>query len=249
MIEGGDTRSTPPGPVAMDADHITRTTRRPLETAGHLQRWLARTLGPGSNPVVSEVSSPESNGMSSETLLLTVRWNEERQPTERRLVVRIEPPSTAYPLFPTYDLGMQFRVLRLVAERTSVPVPEALWYEADPSVLGGAFFVMAQVDGQVPPDVLPYTFEGNWVYDADPADRRRLQRSAISAMAGIHTITPAGSISTSFDRPRRPEGAEGTSLHRWSPSGRSTATGWSGTLRRPSSPSASPGWRRTSQRQ
>ncbi len=155
MTEGTDAASTPPGPVSMDADRITRTTRRPHETAEHLQRWLAHTLGPGREPVITELSSPESNGMSSETLLFTARWHDDGEPTERRLVARIEPPSTAYPLFPTYDLGMQFRVLRLVGEHTAVPVPETLWYEDDPAVLGGPFFVMAQVDGLVPPMSCP----------------------------------------------------------------------------------------------
>jgi aminoglycoside phosphotransferase (APT) family kinase protein len=140
--------------------------------------------------VLTALSTPESTGMSSETVLFTARWAEDGTPTERRLVARIEPPPTAYPLFPTYDLDMQFRVLRLVAEHSSVPVPETLWYEDDPAVLGGPFFVMARVDGEVPPDVLPYTFDGSWLSDADPSDRRRLQRSAVAAMAGIHSITP-----------------------------------------------------------
>ena len=34
---------------------------------------------------------------------------------ERRLVARVEPPATDYPVFTTYDLDMQFRVMRLVA--------------------------------------------------------------------------------------------------------------------------------------
>ncbi len=176
--------------VSLDADRITRTDRQLGETAGRLQRWLARTLGPGRSPVITGLTRPESNGMSSETVLFTARWSEVGAPVERRLVARIEPPSTAYPLFPHYDLDMQFRVMRLVGEHTSVPVPETLWYEGDPDVLGGPFFVMAQVDGAVPPDVLPYTFEDNWVFDADLADRRRLQRSVITAVAGIHSITP-----------------------------------------------------------
>ncbi len=109
----------------------------------------------------------------------------------RRLVARVEPPATDYPVFTTYDLDMQFRVMRLVADATDVPVPETHWYEPDPSVLGGAFFVMDRVDGQVPPDVLPYTFGDNWVFDGTEAARRTIQESAVRAMAGIHSITPA----------------------------------------------------------
>jgi aminoglycoside phosphotransferase (APT) family kinase protein len=169
----------------------TTSTRDPGEMAGRLQEWLARTLGPGSAPSVTEVTSPEGNGMSSETLLFTLGWHEDGQALERRLVARIEPPATAYPVFTTYDLDMQYRVMRLVAEHTSVPVPETLWFEPDPSVLGGPFFVMARVDGLVPRDVMPYTFGDNWVADASPDDRRRLQESAVTTMAGIHSITPA----------------------------------------------------------
>ena len=192
--EGTETAAVPQegarGTVSLDADHITRTTRRLDETADRLRHWLARTLGPTCSPVVTDLSSPASNGMSSETVLFTARWDEDGIPVERRLVARIEPPSTAYPVFTSYDLEMQYRILTVVGEQTSVPVPEILWYEGDPAVLGGPFFVMARVDGLVPPDVLPYTFPDNWVFDADPAERRRLQHSVIEAVAGIHSIRP-----------------------------------------------------------
>jgi aminoglycoside phosphotransferase (APT) family kinase protein len=213
------------GTVALQAEHITRTTRRPDETAERLQAWLTRTLGSGRKPVLTELSTPESTGMSSETVLFTATWDENGAPVRRRLVARIAPPSTAHPLFPTYDLAMQFRVMRLVREHTSVPVPETLWYEDDPSVLGGPFFVMAQVDGTVPPDVLPYTFDGSWVSDASPADRQRLQRSVVTAMAGIHSLTP-DRVDLGFLPPADGPGPAGTAdgprtsalgrlLHRW----------------------------------
>jgi len=177
-------------PVEMDSDHITTSTRDPAELAERLRRWLGDRLGAGSPATISEVSSPESNGMSSETLLFNAVWDEGGQPVAHRLVARIEPPATDYPVFTTYDLGMQYRVMRLVREQTRVPVPETFWYEPDPGVLGGSFFVMARVDGLVPPDVLPYTFGDNWVFDASDADRRTLQESAVRAMAGIHSLTP-----------------------------------------------------------
>ncbi len=174
-----------------EPEHVTISTRDPKQTGERLQQWLADQLGPGSDPSVSEVSSPESNGMSSETLLFTGRWLEDGAPVRRRLVARIEPPDTDYPVFTTYDLGMQYKVMRLVGENTGVPIPHTYWYEPDPSVLGGRFFVMAGVDGLVPPDVLPYTFGDNWVFDGTDQDRRTIQESAIEAMAGIHALTPA----------------------------------------------------------
>jgi aminoglycoside phosphotransferase (APT) family kinase protein len=128
--------------------------------------------------------------MSSETVLFTARWEEGGDLADHHLVARIEPPTTAWPVFPAYDLDMQFRVMQLVRERTDVPVPEPLWYEADPGPLGGAFFVMARVDGLVPRDVMPYTFGDNWVFDASESERQRMQDSALRALAGIHTLTP-----------------------------------------------------------
>jgi aminoglycoside phosphotransferase (APT) family kinase protein len=177
-------------PVEMTADHITRSTRDPRETADRFLRWLAGVLPSDSNPVIMEVVSPESTGMSSETHLISTSWTDRGVSEVHRLAVRIEPPSDARPVFTTYDLGRQFRVMALVRDHTTVPVPDTYWYEPDPEVLGGTFFVMNRVDGLVPPDVLPYTFGGNWVSDASAAERRALQGSVIRSMAGIHSLTP-----------------------------------------------------------
>ena len=177
--------------VAMEAEHITTSTRDPGAMRDQFERWLQATLPEGSNARVIELTSPESNGMSSETLLVDAAWTEGGAEVTRRLVARVEPPATDYPVFTTYDLDMQFRVMRLVSAHTDVPIPETHWYEPDTSVLGGAFFVMDRIDGIVPPDVLPYTFGDNWVFDGTEATRRSIQESAIRAMAGIHSITPA----------------------------------------------------------
>ena len=188
---GSDASSArPDGTVAMDADRITTSTRDPGRMREQFQVWLRATLPEGDDAEVVELTSPESNGMSSETLLVTARWTEDGHTVERELVARVEPPATDYPVFTTYDLDMQFRVMRLVATHTDVPIPETHWYEPDPAVLGGSFFVMDRVDGLVPPDVLPYTFGDNWVFDGSEQARRTIQDSAVRAMAGIHSVTP-----------------------------------------------------------
>ncbi len=187
---GSETESSTVSTSSMDADHITTSTRDPAEIAARLRQWLAETLPPHSDPEITDVKSPESNGMSSETLLFNARWNEDGTAVDHQLVARIEPPSTDYPVFTTYDMDMQFRVMRLVQENTPVPVPQTHWYEPDRAVLGGSFFVMDRIEGIVPPDVLPYTFGDNWVFDGSDADRHTIQESAIRATAGIHSITP-----------------------------------------------------------
>jgi aminoglycoside phosphotransferase (APT) family kinase protein len=204
-----------PKPLA-EVDHVTTSTRDPHETAARLRGWLARRIGSATPPTISEVSCPESNGMSSETLLFTAVWEEDGAAVPHRLVARIEPPVTDYPVFTTYDMGMQYRVMRLVRDHTEVPVPETFWYEPDRDVLGGSFFVMAQVDGVVPPDVMPYTFGDNWVFDASEADRRTIQESAVTAMAGIHALTPDAYDLSFLEHVQQP-GANSLerSLHHW----------------------------------
>jgi aminoglycoside phosphotransferase (APT) family kinase protein len=201
--------------VDTKVEHVTTSTRDPQELATRLRQWLADRLGSGADPVISDVTSPESNGMSSETLLFTAVWDEDGRPVAHRLVARIEPPATDYPVFTTYDMGMQFKVMRLVHEQTSVPVPETFWYEPDPAVLGGPFFVMARVDGLVPPDVLPYTFGDNWVFDGSEADRQTIQESAIRAMAGIHTVTLKGNDLSFLEHPTPGANSLERSLNHW----------------------------------
>lgn len=169
---------------------ITTSTRNTIDLGARLQAWLGGVLGDAAEPVVSEVSSPEANGMSSETILFTVNSTEGGAPVERRCVARLEPELDKVPVFPGYDLRMQFEVMRLVGENTAAPVPPTLWLEPDPSVVGAPFLVMGRVDGRVPPDVMPYTFGDCWVTDATNEERAALQRSALCAMAAIHSITP-----------------------------------------------------------
>jgi aminoglycoside phosphotransferase (APT) family kinase protein len=156
-----------------------------------LESWLAARTG-GSTVRVSDLEVPQSNGMSSETLLFDAGWTA-ADGTEcfHRCVARLAPAADAMPIFPSYAMEDQFAVMRLVGERTAVPVPKTLWYEGDPAVLGTPFFVMERVEGLVPPDIMPYTFGDNWLAQADEADRRRLQSSTIAVLAAVHGMPAA----------------------------------------------------------
>jgi aminoglycoside phosphotransferase (APT) family kinase protein len=191
------------GAAELASDHITTSTRDPEELGRRIEGWLAGVLPPGADPSVAGVVTPEGNGMSSETILFEAAWTIDGERIERRCVARIEPEMDKIPVFPDYDLAMQFDVMSLVAEATSVPVPETLWFEGDRSIIGAPFFVMGRVDGEVPRDVLPYTFGDNWVDSATPDQRARLQDSAVRALAGVHQIAPDTHdlASLQFDRP------------------------------------------------
>ncbi|GAA1970538.1 phosphotransferase family protein [Catenulispora subtropica] len=153
---------------------------------------------------ISDVAIPPSNGMSSETLLFDARWPTAGGAEDphggvevHRCVARLAPAADAMPIFPEYRMRDQFTIMALIGARTAVPVPRTLWYESDPAVLGTEFFVMARVEGEVPPDILPYTFGDNWLARASDADRLRLQESTIATLARIHAL-PATAEEVAF---------------------------------------------------
>ncbi len=55
-------------------------------------------------------------------------------------------------------------------------------------MLGTPFFLMDYVEGQVPPDVMPYTFGDNWFADAPAERQRELQDSTVEVLAKLHSI-------------------------------------------------------------
>ncbi|RJL31418.1 phosphotransferase family protein [Bailinhaonella thermotolerans] len=163
-----------------------RTSTRDLSVLrGQVEDWLRGRLPGASGVTVSEPEQPGGNGMSSETLMFTASWTEAGTPRTVECVARLAPAEEAVPVFPAYDLGRQFRLMRLARERAGVPAPRALWFETDPRHLGTPFFVMERERGLVPPDVLPYTFEG-WLLDASPAERALLQRESVAILARLH---------------------------------------------------------------
>ncbi|WP_405994614.1 phosphotransferase family protein [Streptomyces sp. NBC_00986] len=164
------------------------TTRDPEELAQRLTAWLDARL-PGAKAV--DIRVPASNGMSSETLLFDI---EHPEPPIRACALRLAADPAAYTVFPVYDMPRQFRTMRLVADRTDLPVPKVRWLEEDPGPLGAPFFVMERVEGRVPPDVMPYTYEGNWLHAATDAERAHLEAASVGLIARLHDQVPLGEV-------------------------------------------------------
>lgn len=160
------------------------TTRDPEELAHRLTVWLAARL-PGAKAV--DVTVPASNGLSSETLLFDI---EHPEPPLRACALRLAADPSAYTVFPVYDMVRQYRTMRTVARCTDLPVPEVRWLEEGPGPLGAPFFVMERVAGRVPPDVMPYTYEGNWLHAAGDAEREHLEAATIGLLARLHDQVP-----------------------------------------------------------
>jgi aminoglycoside phosphotransferase (APT) family kinase protein len=174
-----------------DASEVHRSSRDLEVVRARLESWLVGRLQPGAGPKVPELGRTSTTGMSSETLLFEATWNDQGTPRVERLVARVAPDPADVPVFPNYYMDRQFEAIRLVGEISPVPVPRVRWYEPDPAVIGTPFFIMERVDGEVPPDVMPYAFGGNWLYDAAAADQRRLQDATVDVLAQLHAIDRA----------------------------------------------------------
>ncbi|AKS35251.1 phosphotransferase family protein [Mycolicibacterium goodii] len=178
-------------PAVEDVGRLQHSSRDVSTVPVALAEWLSTVLPPGAQPHVTVEDGVDANGMSSETLLLTAEWTADGARTQQRLVARVAPAPTDVPVFASYRLDHQYELMRQIAELTDVPVPRVRWLEPTGSVLGTPLFLMDRVDGSVPPDVMPYTFGGNWFFDAPAENRRRLQDSTVEVLAKLHSIPDA----------------------------------------------------------
>ena len=176
---------------------LTRSSRDTDAMAAKLATWLGGQLGEGADVEIALSGASDSNGMSSETILADISWTEVGpegpQRTSHGFVMRMAPAAQDVPVFQSYRLDHQYEAIRLVGELSDVPVPMPRWLEPTGEVLGQPFFFMDRIEGIVPPDVMPYTFGDNWFFDAQDADKRRLQDATVKVLADLHSIPDARS--------------------------------------------------------
>ncbi len=175
-------------PAVEDVGRLQHSSRDVSTLPGVMAQWLSTVMPGGTKPQVTVESGVDSNGMSSETIILTGRWEADGQQHEEKWVARVAPTDQDVPVFSSYRMDHQFDVIRLVAEKTDVPVPRVRWLEPTGSVLGTQFFLMDYVSGVVPPDVMPYTFGDNWFFDASAESQRELQDNTVDVLAKLHSI-------------------------------------------------------------
>ncbi|WP_182377520.1 phosphotransferase family protein [Nocardioides sp. WS12] len=178
---------------------LQRSSRDQSAVHDQLEAWLATVLPAGSDPTVSLLAGVDSNGMSSETVLLDVTVTENGERVTGAYVARVAPAPEDLPVFEEYRLGDQYDAMRLAAELTDVPVPAVSWLEPTGEVLGTPFFLMERIEGIVPPDVLPYTFGDNWFHDATPEQQRHLQDTSVEVLAKLHAIPDAATTFAFLD--------------------------------------------------
>jgi aminoglycoside phosphotransferase (APT) family kinase protein len=188
---------------------MTVSERSVPELTAALQHWLAGRLGAPGGLTVSRVGLPDNGGLSSTSVLFEASWAGGERPGRGRYVARMAPEPSAMPVFPRYDLPLQFDVISRVAACCDVPLPALRWNEPDGGPLGTPFFVMDQVDGRIPLDNPPYVFTG-WLLEAAPQERGRLQRASVAILAKLHAIPEPAAR---FPALRPPPGTDALRCH------------------------------------
>ena len=122
-----------------------------------------------------------AGGWSHEIYVFYANWDEDGRARRQGFCLRKDPGTGL--LRELSNLREQFRVIKAL-EATPVPTPKTYWYEEDPSLLGGPFFVMEKVEGEVPN---PWSRVGKQFY-ADAAKRGKLPRSFAEALASLHNL-------------------------------------------------------------
>lgn len=175
---------------AVDAE-AKRSSHTPEEIGARFVRWLAHRLGPEAEPELRSASGTGGSGLSSETVVVDVGWCQGDVVRPTRLVLRLAPDAHDVPVFPSYHLDRQYRLLTDLAEQSNIPVPSVRFFEDDPTWLGSPFFAMDHVEGRVPPDMPPYVFPDSWVFQASPDERRALEEHVVDLLVDLHQIEGA----------------------------------------------------------
>lgn len=173
--------------------------------AAKLAYWLSSKMPEAQQITITDLHVPGAGGLSNETVLFTVHWQQDGAAVTRGMVARVQPNGPG--VFRDYDLRKEWAVIKALGKHTKVPVPEAYFYEEDPSILGSPFLVMERIDGRIPADDPPFTAAG-WVLDLTPEQRRRMWHNGIDTMAAIHGVDWRGAGLGFLDAPENHSGLD-----------------------------------------
>lgn len=153
---------------------------RDLDAAARaLCPWLARRLG-AAYVRLDNLSYPLGAGVSNETIL----FDAHAAGHSYALVLRVA-PAPEHQMFFEPRFKLQYDMLLALRRLGTVRVPEALWYEDDPTLLGQPFYVMRRMSGRVPVSMPVYN-ETGWLTEASPTQRRTLWEGAVRQLAAVH---------------------------------------------------------------
>ena len=154
-------------------------------TRHKLEAWLSGHHGHA--VTIPELNIPESTGMSNVTLLFDIEWEQAGELIREACVGRLQ-PEIARPVFPAYDLSLQYEVMESLGQHSDIPVPELRGLETDPSILGVQFYLMKRIDGRIPTDMPPYNMDGWMVNETSHAQRAAMWEVAVDTLARFHRL-------------------------------------------------------------
>jgi aminoglycoside phosphotransferase (APT) family kinase protein len=155
----------------------------PTEMQSKVTSWLREQM-PGVRSLSVSSLERSKSGMSSETFLFDISWEEAGHRGSAGMVLRCAPRS--YPVYPKYDLRREALIMKYL-QGTEVPVPKVYWLEEDDRWLGAPFYLMGRLDGFVLPEYPPYHTSGPY-FDATPRRRAQMWWRAVDVMAKIHLL-------------------------------------------------------------
>ncbi|MGO9450715.1 MAG: phosphotransferase family protein [Candidatus Binataceae bacterium] len=122
-----------------------------------------------------------AGGWSHEIYVFYATWDENGCRERKGFCLRKDPGVGL--LRELSSLKEQFRVLEAL-QKTAAPTPKVYWYEEDSALLGGPFFIMEKVEGEVPN---PWSRAGKQFY-AEASKRGKLPLSFVEALASLHNL-------------------------------------------------------------
>ncbi|MEZ2407466.1 aminoglycoside phosphotransferase (APT) family kinase protein [Bosea sp. OAE752] len=123
-----------------------------------------------------------SGGQSNPTFFVTY--------DERALVLRKQPPGDLLPS--AHAIDREYRVISALAQ-TDVPVPPALLYCDDRTILGTPFYLMEKVEGRV--------FHDCTLPGLSPAERSAMYASLATTLAALHNVDVAAVGLADYGKP------------------------------------------------
>jgi aminoglycoside phosphotransferase (APT) family kinase protein len=147
--------------------------------------WLGGRLATRGAVRVAAVSSPSGGGWSNQTFFVDLA--DAGAATTHQLVVKMAP--TRLSMFRIYDLSREHLCLSALAGGWP-PVPKVVGHDWEGGLLGGPFYVMRRVAGEVPADDRPAFSEAGFLFEAAPAVQRAVHDEMIRALAALHALDP-----------------------------------------------------------
>ena len=154
-------------------------------TRAKLEAWFSERRGAPAS--IDNLTIPEGTGMSNVTLLFDLTWEDQGQRQSQACVGRLQ-PEIERPVFPDYDLSLQYQVMEAVGSHSDVPVPVLLGLETDKSLLGVQFYIMEHCPGRIPTDMPPYNMDGWMMHETNEAQRANMWQAGVDTMARFHLL-------------------------------------------------------------